>query len=66
MEIWPERCVPFVKKELLYAGPLGLSLYLVGTVFIDRGNRERAVDAVKKTSDEIRNKRVSTVIGLNF
>lgn len=60
MEIWPERCVPFAKKELLYLGPFGLALYLVGTVFIDRGNREKAVDAIQKTSDEIRNNKVCT------
>jgi lysophosphatidate acyltransferase len=53
MEIWPERCVPFAKRELLYAGPLGLALYLVGTIFIDRGNRERAVEAVSKSANNI-------------
>ncbi|XP_076091160.1 1-acyl-sn-glycerol-3-phosphate acyltransferase alpha-like [Mytilus galloprovincialis] len=62
MEIWPERCVPFAKKELLYLGPFGLALYLVGTVFIDRGNREKAVDAIQKTSDEIRNNKVKVFI----
>jgi 1-acyl-sn-glycerol-3-phosphate acyltransferase len=60
MEIWPERCVPFAKRELLYAGPLGLALYLVGTIFIDRGNRERAVEAVSKSADQIKNHKVST------
>ena len=62
MEIWPERCVPFAKRELLYAGPLGLALYLVGTIFIDRGNRERAVEAVSKSADQIKNHKVKVFI----
>ena len=58
MDIWPEKCVAVAKKELLYAGPFGLSLYLIGTVFIDRSNKDKAVSAINKTSDEIKKKKV--------
>lgn len=30
------KCVPIVKRELMYAGPFGLALYLTGAVFVDR------------------------------
>lgn len=41
MEILPDRCTMIAKKELIYAGTVGLICWLGGIVFINR----------KKTSD---------------
>lgn len=41
MEILPDRCTTIAKKELIYAGTVGLICWLGGIVFINR----------KKTSD---------------
>lgn len=48
MEVLPDRCVQIAKKELMYAGPVGMILYLVGVIFI---NRKRTTDA-KNALDE--------------
>ncbi|XP_053328646.1 1-acyl-sn-glycerol-3-phosphate acyltransferase beta [Spea bombifrons] len=42
MEILPDRCVQIAKKELLYAGSVGLITYLGGVIYI---NRKRTSDA---------------------
>ncbi|XP_013409373.1 1-acyl-sn-glycerol-3-phosphate acyltransferase alpha [Lingula anatina] len=56
MEIFPERCATLAKKELLYAGPLGLGLWLIGTIFIDRLNNEKARGTLEKTANLIKDK----------
>ncbi|XP_068106043.1 1-acyl-sn-glycerol-3-phosphate acyltransferase beta [Hyperolius riggenbachi] len=42
MEILPDRCVQIAKKELMYAGSVGLVTYLGGVIYI---NRKRTSDA---------------------
>ncbi|XP_075041848.1 1-acyl-sn-glycerol-3-phosphate acyltransferase beta [Mixophyes fleayi] len=42
MEILPDRCVQIAKKELLFAGSVGLITYLGGVIYI---NRRRTSDA---------------------
>ncbi|OCT67037.1 hypothetical protein XELAEV_18038319mg [Xenopus laevis] len=42
MEILPDRCVQIAKKELMYAGSVGLLTYLGGVIYI---NRKRTSDA---------------------
>lgn len=41
MEVLPDRCTTIAKKELLWAGTVGMACWLGGIVFINR----------KKTSD---------------
>lgn len=48
MEVLPDSCVQIAKKELMYAGPVGMLLYLVGVIFI---NRKQTSDA-KHVLDE--------------
>ncbi|KAM4020611.1 1-acyl-sn-glycerol-3-phosphate acyltransferase beta [Anomaloglossus baeobatrachus] len=36
MEILPDRCVQIAKKELLFAGSVGLATYLGGVIYINR------------------------------
>ncbi|XP_043575661.1 1-acyl-sn-glycerol-3-phosphate acyltransferase beta [Chiloscyllium plagiosum] len=42
MEILPDRCVAIAKKELMYAGTVGLVCWLAGIIFI---NRQKKTDA---------------------
>lgn len=61
-EIWPERCACFIKKELKYAGPFGLAAILCGTVWVDRVNTKNAVDTMKSTVKQIKDKRLKLFI----
>jgi hypothetical protein len=58
-QIWPKRCCCLVKNELKYAGPFGLAALLCGTVFINRLNREKALDTMNKTVGDILERNVS-------
>lgn len=42
MEILPDRCVQIAKRELMFAGSVGLVTYLGGVIYI---NRKRTSDA---------------------
>lgn len=42
MEILPDRCVQIAKRELMFAGSVGLITYLGGVIYI---NRKRTSDA---------------------
>ncbi|KAJ0012952.1 hypothetical protein NQD34_017286 [Periophthalmus magnuspinnatus] len=48
MEILPDRCTMIAKKELIYAGTVGLICWLGGIVFI---NRKKTSDAKSVMSD---------------
>ncbi|XP_053380580.1 1-acyl-sn-glycerol-3-phosphate acyltransferase alpha-like isoform X1 [Mercenaria mercenaria] len=61
-QIWPSRCCCLVKNELKYAGPFGLAALLCGTVFIDRLNKEKALDTMKKTVGDIKSRNVKLLV----
>ncbi|KAM4696771.1 1-acyl-sn-glycerol-3-phosphate acyltransferase beta [Rhinophrynus dorsalis] len=42
MEILPDRCVQIAKKELMYAGSVGLITYLGGVIYINRKHTSHA------------------------
>jgi len=48
-EIWPilKTAVPIAKKELMYSGPFGLAMWLIGAVFIDRSSKSSRDDLNK-------------------
>ena len=48
MRVPPKGTVPLAKKSLLYVPIFGQVLWLFGTIFIDRKNRNSAVDVMKK------------------
>lgn len=48
MEILPDRCTMIAKKELVYAGTVGLVCWLGGIVFI---NRKKTTDAKSVMAD---------------
>lgn len=56
MEILPDRCTMIAKKELIYAGTVGLICWLGGIVFINRKKTSDAksvmTDAAKTMLDE--------------
>lgn len=56
MEILPDRCTMIAKKELVYAGTVGLICWLGGIVFINRKKTSDAksvmTDAAKTMLDE--------------
>ena len=59
MEMWPSRCVALAKRSLQYMLPFGLAATLTGTVFVDRGNRERALGTMGDTAVAIKQNKVS-------
>ncbi|XP_017679520.1 PREDICTED: 1-acyl-sn-glycerol-3-phosphate acyltransferase alpha-like [Lepidothrix coronata] len=50
MEILPHRCVPIAKREILYMGTFGLACWLVGTIFIDRKDREGSINTLTEVA----------------
>ena len=51
---WIPRTVVLGKKELFYVPLFGQYFYFGGHVFIDRKNREKALDAMARTSERIK------------
>ena len=69
MVAWPGgNCTPLAKKELLYAGPLGLIFWLNGITFIDRLNPDKARGTIDKLAQKINDQNVFYFIfgNLNF
>ncbi|KAH3778152.1 1-acyl-sn-glycerol-3-phosphate acyltransferase alpha-like isoform X1 [Dreissena polymorpha] len=60
--IWPDRGAALIKKDLQYAGPFGLAATLCGSVFIDRLNRERALETMTNTAKKIHDRKVKLLV----
>jgi lysophosphatidate acyltransferase len=59
MKMWPGgNCTPLAKKELLYAGPFGITCWLCGVIFIDRLNQDKAKDTINCLVNRIQNENV--------
>jgi len=58
MEMWPDRCVPMMKKELKYAGPFGIAGILTGSIFIDRFSKEKAIETCNKALEYMKENNV--------
>jgi len=58
MQMWPDRCVPMMKEELKYYGPFGIAGVLTGSVFVDRFNKERAIETCNKAIAYLKGKNV--------
>lgn len=59
MYIWPEYiryCTILAKKELIYAGPFGISSWLAGVEFVDRKNRDRSKETMRQILEKITQK----------
>ncbi|KAG8518656.1 1-acyl-sn-glycerol-3-phosphate acyltransferase beta, partial [Galemys pyrenaicus] len=53
MEILPKRCVQIAKQELLYAGPVGLIMYLGGVFFVNRQRSSTAVHVMAEVGQRM-------------
>jgi len=63
MKIWPGgNCTPLAKKELFWAGPFGLAIWLCGITFIDRLNHEKAKGTIIKLSERINRENLRTFV----
>jgi 1-acyl-sn-glycerol-3-phosphate acyltransferase len=59
MKHWPGgKCSPLAKKEIFYAWPFGLGVWLAGITFIDRLHPERARGTINQLVDQIKNDQV--------
>ncbi|EEC16395.1 hypothetical protein IscW_ISCW012247 [Ixodes scapularis] len=47
-------CVPVMKKELIYSGPVGVVCWLAGSVFVDRKNTSEGRAALNRKLDKVR------------
>jgi lysophosphatidate acyltransferase len=57
MYMWPKYvrvCTILAKKELIWAGPFGPSSWLAGVEFVDRKNRQRAIETLNRLTAKIR------------
>lgn len=62
--LWPVigRGTAVIKKFLLYAFPFGIGVWLCGTLFIDRNNKQDAVQQLQMQLEAIQNRRSKIVI----
>ena len=60
--VWPHYCSVTAKSSLKYLPFLGWFMALSGTVFIDRANRDSAIQAFDRAADEMRKARQSVFI----
>lgn len=60
--ILPPGGVPVTKKEFLFVPFLGLAIYLMKYVFLDRGNREKATASLKKAGERMQKEQLSAMI----
>nr|XP_054918597.1 1-acyl-sn-glycerol-3-phosphate acyltransferase alpha-like isoform X2 [Dermacentor andersoni] len=60
LHAWREfhPCLPVMKRELLYTGPLGVACYLAGCVFIDRRDSQQSRRALNERLDDLKNGKV--------
>lgn len=59
MEILPDRCSAIAKKELIYAGTVGLICWLGGIVFINRKKTSDAKSVMADTAKVMLNEQVT-------
>lgn len=55
-KLWPDRCTCMMKKSLMYVPGFNLACILSNTIFVDRFNKDKAVEALNKATDTILNK----------
>lgn len=59
MEILPDRCSAIAKKELIYAGTVGLICWLGGIIFINRKKTSDAKSVMADTAKVMLNDQVT-------
>jgi 1-acyl-sn-glycerol-3-phosphate acyltransferase len=61
MAVWPSRCSALAKRSLQYIFPFGACATLCGTVFVDRGKKERALETMDNAAKTIKEKKVDNL-----
>ncbi|KFQ16206.1 1-acyl-sn-glycerol-3-phosphate acyltransferase alpha, partial [Leptosomus discolor] len=61
-EILPSRCVPAVKKKVLYMGTFGLACWLSGAIFIDHKKTEESVVTLTEVAHALRKENFCVLI----
>ena len=57
--VWPdEKTTILAKKEILYTGPVGLTLWLAGITFIDRVDKSKSKDVIVDLAERINRENV--------
>lgn len=64
MEVLPDGCVQVGKKELMYAGTVGLITYLGGVIFINRKSTTSAKMVMAEVAKTMTADKVSGVVAL--
>jgi len=64
MEILPDDCVQVAKKELMYAGTVGLLIYLGGVIFINRKSTSSAKMVMAEVAKTMAADNVSVTVAL--
>lgn len=62
MEILPDDCVQVGKKELMYAGTVGLIIYLGGVIFINRKSTTSAKMVMAEVAKSMTTDKVSVTV----
>lgn len=62
MEILPDDCVQVGKKELMYAGTVGLIIYLGGVIFINRKSTSSAKIVMSEVAKSMATDNVSVTV----
>lgn len=66
MEILPDRCSAIAKKELIYAGTVGLICWLGGIVFINRKKTSDAKSVMADTAKVMLNEQVTVMSAVSI
>jgi len=57
-QFWPERCVSMAKSSLKYLGVISIVANACGTVFIERFNKDKAIETMGKVADRIKREQI--------
>jgi len=61
--IWPSRCVPLMKKSLMYmTGIFGITCWLNGAVPIDRQNRQKSISTCNDCVDMLTKNKTRIIV----
>jgi len=60
MDVWPviRKMTAIAKRELLFAGSFGISMFLAGLTFIDRSAGGKAGDAMNNAMEDLKKKKI--------
>uniref|UniRef100_A0A8R1Y3L0 1-acyl-sn-glycerol-3-phosphate acyltransferase n=2 Tax=Onchocerca TaxID=6281 RepID=A0A8R1Y3L0_ONCVO len=59
---WPSKCTVMIKKSLKYVPFFNFAAFLSRAVFVDRFNREKAVQSLKECTEKVMRQKLSVFI----